>query len=111
MSIVSLAIPRYLLVAALVVAGYSIGRAILSRVAFHNWAENLAINVAMGLGVVGHLVLLLGLTGALNARATPVALAGITLASVWINRKTSFSSAPLPRENSRVPKVFLIITG
>ena len=57
-------------------AAYPVWRAILRRLAFDNLAEKLAICITMGLGVLSHLVLVIGCVGWLNAVALPLTRSG-----------------------------------
>jgi len=63
MNVLLFALPRYLLVALLCGAAYVIGNAILRRLEFACLPERLAICTAFGLGVLSHLVLLVGVVG------------------------------------------------
>ena len=72
MSVLFFALPRYLLVLLLCVAAYVIGSATLRRLSFASLAERLSICTAFGLGVLSHLILLIGVVGWL----TPIGVIG-----------------------------------
>jgi hypothetical protein len=72
MSVLLFALPRYLLVALLCTAAYVIGNAILRRLKFAGPPERLAICTAFGLGLLSHVILLMGIVGWL----TPTGLIG-----------------------------------
>jgi len=72
MSVVLFALPRYLLVALFCTAAYAIGNAILRRLEFACLPERLTICSALGLGLLSHVVLLMGISGWL----TPIGVIG-----------------------------------
>ena len=78
MTLVLFALCRYLLVLLLCASAYLIGRAVLQRLTFTTLAERLSLCIAFGLGVLSHLILLIGLFGWLTLGG--VAL-GITIAA------------------------------
>jgi hypothetical protein len=92
MSLAAFALPRYLLVLLLCAAAYPIGRAILRRLTFENLAEDLSICTTMGLGILSHLVLIIGCAGWLNAVVIPFSIAVAVAASFWF----------LPKRGARV---------
>jgi hypothetical protein len=92
LSLAAFALPRYLLVLLLCAAAYPIGRAILRRLAFDSLAEDLSICITMGLGVLSHMVLIIGSAGWLNAVAIPFSIAVVIAASFLF----------LPKSGSRV---------
>ena len=61
MTLVLFALSRYLLVLLFCTAAYFIGRAVLQRLTFTSLAERLSLCIAFGLGVLSHLILLIGL--------------------------------------------------
>lgn len=82
MTLVLFALPRYLVVLLLCTSAYFIGQAVLQRLTFHSMAERLSLCVTFGLGVLSHLILLIGLLGwlTLNGVAlTTVAATGISI--------------------------------
>jgi len=92
MSLAAFALPRYLLVLLLCAAAYPMGRAILRRLSFDSFAEDLAICTTMGLGLLSHLILIIGCAGWLNAVAIPFSIAAVVAASFLF----------LPKRGSRV---------
>ncbi len=67
---------------ALAVPAYLVGRAVLCRVRFLDRSEGFALSTTLGLGLLSHLLLLLGLVRLLRAGAILVLLAGLAAASV-----------------------------
>jgi Dolichyl-phosphate-mannose-protein mannosyltransferase len=61
MTLVLFALSRYLLVLLFCTAAYFIGRAVLQRLTFTTLAERLSLCITFGLGVLSHLILLIGL--------------------------------------------------
>ena len=86
MSVLLFALPRYLLVLLLCIAAYVIGSAILRRLSFASRAERLSICTAFGLGVLSHLILLIGVVGWLTAIKVIVAIVAAVTASILFLR-------------------------
>lgn len=72
------ALPRYLTVVVLCAAAYAIGRAMLRLIKFDGFSERMMFCTALGLGVISHLVLLIGICGWLNAPVVVVTIAAVT---------------------------------
>jgi hypothetical protein len=87
MSVLLFALPRYLLVLLLCVTAYVIGSAILRRLSFASLGERLSICTAFGLGVLSHLILLIGVVGWLTASGVIVAIIAAVTASILFLRR------------------------
>src|SRR4029077_338580 len=100
MSVVSFALPRYLLVLLLCVAAYVIGSAILRRLSFASLAERLSICTAFGLGVLSHLILLIGVVGWLTPTGVIGGIIALGTAVMLIPREPGRAAEierPFPR--------------
>ncbi|MFZ1220033.1 MAG: carbohydrate binding domain-containing protein [Chthoniobacterales bacterium] len=93
MSLAGFALPRYLLVLLLLAAAYPIGRALLRRLTFASLVEELAVCITMGLGILSHLILVIGMAGWLNAVAIPCSIAVVVTASLFFLPKGSFRTS------------------
>ncbi len=110
------ALPRYLAVVLLCAAAYAIGRAVLRSIRFDGWLERLLLCTALGLGVIAHLVLFLGLLGWLFepvvvttiAAATAIALLFIYVAS---KRDVSLEKIDLKSRSSWGGTLLLFFIG
>src|SRR5207302_2847225 len=111
MSVLLFALPRYLLVLLLCVAAYVIGSAILRRLSFASLAERLSICTAFGLGVLSHLILLIGIVGWLTASKVIVAIIAAVTASILFLRKPMHVSKSQPHEipASRLKRFTLVL--
>src|SRR5947208_2661767 len=100
MSILLFALPRYLLVALLCAAAYVIGNAILRRLEFVCLSERLAICTAFGLGLLSHMVLLVGIVGWLTPIGVIGGIIALGLIVMLIPRKpgqATETARPFPR--------------
>src|SRR4051812_47192391 len=77
------ALPRYLTVVLLCAAAYAIGRTVLRSIKFTGMAERVSLCTALGLGLIAHLVLLVGICGWLNAPAV-IAIIGAATATALV---------------------------
>ncbi len=107
MSLAAFALPRYLLVLLLCAAAYPIGRAILRRLAFDSFAEDLVICTTMGLGLLSHLILIVGSAGWLNAVAIPFSIA-VTIAASFLFLPKSGSRVDRPNDR-HLPRLMRIV--
>ena len=91
MTLVLFAISRYFLVVLLCTSAYFIGNAFLQRLTFTTLAERLSLCIAFGLGVLSHLILLIGLFGWLTLTGVALAIATATAVSIiiFLRRTTS----------------------
>jgi hypothetical protein len=97
MNLVLFALSRYLLVLVLCTAAYFIGNAFLQRLAFTTLAERLSLCTAFGLGVLSHLILLIGLIGWLTQTGVALAIATTTAVCILISvGRTTRDKEPSP---------------
>lgn len=78
------ALPRYLTVLLLCAAAYAIGRAALRSIKFDGFLEKLTLSTALGLGVIAHLVLFLGLCGWLIEAVVVAAIGAATAMALLV---------------------------
>jgi hypothetical protein len=95
MSLVLFALPRFLTVAALYGAAYAVGRALFRRYPFKHLAEKVLLSTALGVGVISHLILSLGLFGWLTAAAVSVSIFAAAALAIFVQSKGSRLLAPL----------------
>jgi hypothetical protein len=90
MTLVLFALSRYLLVLLLCASAYFIGNVFLQRLTFTSVAERLSLCMAFGLGVLSHLLLLIGLFGWLTLAGVVVGITTAVAVSIIITlRRTS----------------------
>jgi hypothetical protein len=103
---------RYLIVLLLCGAAYLVGAASLRRLAFANLAERLFVCTGFGLGVISHLILLIGLLGWLTLSGVISIIAFSALAAL-IFLRISTGALPTGTYLSTTPrwKVIAVICG
>jgi len=84
MTLVLFALSRYLVVLLLCMSAYFIGHAVLQRLTFTTLAERLFLCIAFGLGVLSHLILMIGLLGWLTLAGVALVMAAATAVSILI---------------------------
>ena len=87
MTLVLFALSRYLLVLLLCTSAYFIGNAFLQRLTFTSLAERLSLCIAFGLGVLSHLILLIGLFGWLTLPGVAFGMATASVVSILVSLK------------------------
>lgn len=100
---------------ALTLLAYAFGRRLLARVNFSSPIEALSISIALGLGLISHLVFAIGLVGALHRSVVSLILAGgfIACHRVWLAWPRSVAAvfrAPC-RSNDKAFRLAVLMVG
>lgn len=97
MTLLLFALSRYLVVLLLCASAYFIGSAFLQRLTFATLAERLSLCVAFGLGVLSHLMLLIGLFGWLTYAGVLLTILTTTAVSIVICLRHKIADKPTDR--------------
>ena len=102
MSLAAFALWRYFVVLLFCLAAYVIGAAILRPVRFANRAEGVFFRTAFGLGVLSHLILLIGIAGWLTLTGVLIAIGfAVAASSLWLFRWENTSEPKKTRSQTR----------